>query len=348
MSTFNILIPMAGHGSRFIKEGFKNIKPMIKLLDKTFIQWSVESLGIDGDFIFVVLQEHYFLLSEHLNQIAPNCKIVTVPEVTRGAAETCLAAKEYINNESSLIITNSDQIFEWDSESYIDYLKKVDPDSNVITVKSETDKFSYIQLDENGKGLKLAEKEVISNNGLVGIHYWKHGNYFVDSAEEMIKRNIRSKNEFYVSLTYNLLIENGLNVTAYELKNTDKYLSIGTPEQVYDFLDYKNLNVKVSEMSEMHRGWFIGDFEPSVYKTKDFEVGYLRHSKGEKWDYHYHAKSVEINYLIKGKMKINSKLINQGQIFTFEKYALSVPEFLEDCEIICVKIPSEPKDKIIL
>jgi len=151
----------------------------------------------------------------------------------------------------------------------------------VITVTSNTTKFSYIELDENGYGKRLTEKVVISDNGLVGIHYWKKGKYFVESGEELIKRNIRSNNEFYISLTYNILIENGLKVTSYKLKDDDKYLSVGTPEQLYQYLDYKNINVKKYSMSDMHRGWYIGDFTPSIIKTKDFEVGYLTHKKGE-------------------------------------------------------------------
>ena len=344
----NILIPMAGLGSRFKNAGFKNIKPMIKLCDKTFIQWSVESLGISGRFIFVVLEEHYELVEEHLKDIQPECLIYKVPKLTDGASQTCLAAKDTIDNDTPLIVTNSDQIFEWDSEAYLQYLKDYDPDANVITVKSNNDKFSYIKIDQNGYATKLAEKEVISDNALVGIHYWKHGKDFVRSAESLIHNNIRANNEYYVSLTYNILIEEGLNVTMYELKDTDKYLSIGTPEQVYEYLDYKGLNVKVSELSDMHRGWFIGDFEPNVFRTKNFEVGYLKHSKGEKWDYHYHAKSKEINYLAKGSLKINGKEIHIGQVFVFEPYSVSVPEFLEDCEIVCVKVPSLPDDKIIL
>lgn len=347
----NILIPMAGEGSRFKKNGFKNIKPLIKVNKKTFIEWSIESVdfsNIRTRFIFVILEEHRELLEDHLKKIKPDCVILSVPELTRGAAETSLVAKELINNDSPLIITNSDQIFEWNLDKYIDYVLNNDFDGNVITVNENTEKFSYIKLDENGYGIKLAEKEVISNEALVGIHYWKKGSYFVESTEELIRRNIRANNEFYVSLTYNILIERGLKITSYRLSEEEKYLSVGTPEQLYDYINYKNLNIEKFSMRDMFRGWFIGDFEPSVYKTKDFEVGYLKHLKGEKWDVHYHEKSKEINYLIRGKMIINDKHIKEGDIFVIDKYVMAKPEFLEDCELIVVKVPSVPGDKIIL
>ena len=97
--------------------------------------------------------------------------------------------------------------------------------------------------------------------------------------------------------------------------------------------------------SDFIRGWFIGDFEPSIYKTADFEVGYLRHAKGEYWAPHFHKESVEMNYLIRGKMIIQGIELNAGDVFVFEKGEIANPEFLEDCELIVVKVPSLPKDK---
>lgn len=98
-------------------------------------------------------------------------------------------------------------------------------------------------------------------------------------------------------------------------------------------------------MDQMMRGWFIGNFEPSVYKTSNFEVGYLRHKRGEIWEPHYHKYSREINYLIRGKMIVRGVICSAGDIFTLEQSEVADPQFLEDCELICVKIPSIPNDK---
>jgi hypothetical protein len=98
----------------------------------------------------------------------------------------------------------------------------------------------------------------------------------------------------------------------------------------------------------MKRGWFIGDFSPSVLKTKKFEVGYLSHKKNEKWETHYHKKSIEYNLLVKGKMKINGKTINKGEIFVFKKGEICSPVFLKNCEIVVVKVPSLPTDKFVV
>jgi|LauGreDrversion4_2_1035121.scaffolds.fasta_scaffold617702_2 quercetin dioxygenase-like cupin family protein len=104
----------------------------------------------------------------------------------------------------------------------------------------------------------------------------------------------------------------------------------------------------VSKINNFIRGWFIGNFEPSLFKTDNFEVGYLTHKKGEKWPKHYHKESVEINYLIKGKMLIQNKELNSGDLFMFEKGEVADPIFLQDCELIVVKVPSIPNDKYLV
>jgi quercetin dioxygenase-like cupin family protein len=100
-------------------------------------------------------------------------------------------------------------------------------------------------------------------------------------------------------------------------------------------------------MDEFVGGWFVGDFEPTVHKTKDFEVCYKVHEKGEQWDAHYH-KGTEINYLIRGKMIIGGQLLVEGDVFILEPYEISDPEFLEKCELIVVKVPSDPEDKYVV
>lgn len=351
MKMLNVVIPMAGAGNRFKKTGFKNIKPLIPLNGKTFIEWSIDSVdfkNIETQFIFIIQKQHKEQLYNYLKKIKPNCIILTVEKLTRGATETALTAKNYINNDIPLIITNCDQIFEWDKQKYLNYLQSNNIDGNVVTVKETTNKFSYIKLNNEGYATELAEKVVISNDALAGIHYWRKGSYFVKSGEELIQQNIRANNEFYISLTYNMMIKNNFKITSYMLKDTEKYLSIGTPTQVLDYLKYKNLDIKIDNIKNMTRGWFIGNFEPSIYKTQNFEVGYLTHNKGEKWPIHYHEKMTEINVLIKGKMKLNDKIINEGDIFTFVPYGVADPEFIEDCKVLCIKVPSVINDKVVM
>jgi quercetin dioxygenase-like cupin family protein len=103
--------------------------------------------------------------------------------------------------------------------------------------------------------------------------------------------------------------------------------------------------MNVTKIKDYVRGWFIGNFEPSLLKTKDFEVGVLTHSKGEKWAAHYHKQSIEYNVLISGKMIVQEKELNSGDVFVFDKGEIADPIFLEDCTLVVVKVPSIPSDK---
>jgi quercetin dioxygenase-like cupin family protein len=105
--------------------------------------------------------------------------------------------------------------------------------------------------------------------------------------------------------------------------------------------------MKILKLKDMSEGWFVGGFEPTAYFTKEFEVNYRVHKAKESWDMHYHPKVTEINLLIKGRMIMQNKTLVSGDIFIIEPWEVSDPVFLEDCEVICIKVPSEnDKQKI--
>ena len=107
-------------------------------------------------------------------------------------------------------------------------------------------------------------------------------------------------------------------------------------------------NMMISNISEMTRGWFIGNFEPSILKTKDFEVGVMSHKKGEYWAPHIHKEAIEYNLLLDGLMNVNDVIIEPGTIFIFDKGEIARPIFLEDCRVLVVKSPSIPGDKYVV
>ena len=350
VKNINILIPMAGLGSRFSNRGFKKIKPLIEVAGVPMIKKAIDSLNIHGTFIFIVrTNENLNELKKYLLEFKPVCKIVDVSELTEGSASSCYLAKELINNDNELIIANCDQCLEWNSKLFLDETRKRNLDCSVLTYKSDSNKNSFIKTDENGKGTLIREKEVISDKALVGVHYFKHGKLFVESYEDIYNKKIKFKNEYYVSTVCNNMIEKGLYVGNISLRKEDEFHCLGTPDDYFKYLKYiGKLNINPIKLSKMYRGWFIGDFEPSAYKTKNFEVGYLLHKKGEIWDVHYHKHMVEVNLLIKGKMILNDTELNENDIFVIDKKEIACPIFLEDCYILVVKIPSVPGDKIIL
>lgn len=103
--------------------------------------------------------------------------------------------------------------------------------------------------------------------------------------------------------------------------------------------------MKVGRLENFYRGWVVGNFEPSLLQTKDFEVGILRHPKGEKWPAHYHKLATEYNILISGTMKLCNIELVAGDTFILEPYEIADPIFHEDCTIVCIKVPSSTTDK---
>jgi HAD superfamily hydrolase (TIGR01509 family) len=237
----NVLIPMAGAGSRFEKAGYTFPKPLIDVNGKPMIQVVVDNLSLDANFIYVVQKSHRekYNLDTLLNLITPNCTIVEVEGVTEGAACTALLAKEFINNDNPLFFANSDQFVEWDSNEFMYKMQETNIDGGIVTFKSIHPKWSFAKLDDNGYVSEVAEKNPISDIATVGYYYWKHGSDFVKYAEHMIEENIRVNNEFYVCPVFNLAINDGKKIITY---NADKMWGLGTPEDLKTYLEnFRNI-----------------------------------------------------------------------------------------------------------
>ena len=232
----NVLIPMAGAGSRFAQAGYTFPKPLIEVRGKPMIQVVVENLNIEANYIFLVQKEHYetYNLKYLLNLVAPGCKIVQVDGLTDGAACTTLLAKELINNDAPMVMANSDQFVEWNSNECMYAFSADSIDGGILTFKATHPKWSYAKLDENGFVSEVAEKKVISDEATVGIYYWRHGSDYVKYAEQMISKNIRTNGEFYTCPVFNEAIGDGKKI---RVKNIEKMWGIGTPEDLNYFLD---------------------------------------------------------------------------------------------------------------
>jgi NDP-sugar pyrophosphorylase family protein len=230
---FNILIPMAGRGQRFVDAGYDLPKPLIDVRGKPLIQRVVESLGIDGHYIFCVLVEHEekFKISSILKNIRPNCSIIWVDEITQGAVSTCLLAEELINNNKPLIIANSDQIVEFNKPLFIG--NTLYYDGCILTFPAFDKKWSFVTTDKDNKITSVVEKEVISTQANCGVYSWKRGSDFVKSAWRMIENDIRTNGEFYIAPVYNQMIlpkySYGYDFRA---QMVDKMMPCGTPEDL--------------------------------------------------------------------------------------------------------------------
>lgn len=231
----NVLIPMAGEGSRFAQAGYTFPKPLIEIHNKPMIQIVVDNLNVDAKFIFIVKKDHYekYNLRYVLSLIAPNCEIVTVDKTTEGAACTALLAEKYINNDNPLLIANSDQFIDWKSDEFFYEMQSRSYDGSILLFNSTHPKWSFAKLDENNFVTEVAEKKPISNNATCGIYFYKSGSFFVKYAKQMIDKNIRVNNEFYICPVFNEMILDKKIIKGYFIS---KMHGLGTPEDLNLFL----------------------------------------------------------------------------------------------------------------
>lgn len=230
----NVIIPMAGKGKRFVDAGYSFPKPLIDVNGKPMIQVVVENLNLNANHIFICQKKHLkqYAITELISLIKPNSKILSINKITRGAAETVLLAKDYINNNDELIIANSDQWINWNTEHFLSFIRKKKADGGILSFTSTHPKWSYARIDEDGLVQEVAEKRPISNVATVGIYYFKHGKDFVNFAEQMISKNIRTNNEFYVAPCYNEMIQHGKKIYVYPVS---EMRGLGTPEDLRIF-----------------------------------------------------------------------------------------------------------------
>ena len=236
----NIVYLMAGRASRFKEVGYKVPKPLITVKGKPMIQWATDSLSFlsDATFIFLCLKEHeeQFGISQELKKLyGSKVEVILVEGVTQGAATTALLAKKLINSNEELIISNADQFF-MSKKCEKELMQKKKHFSGLIPVFEGTHpRWSFAKINEKGFVTEVAEKVPISNNATVGVYYFQHGKDFVWAAEEMITKDIRRNNEFYVCPIFNELLGRGDKIKAVTV---DEMWSMGTPEDVQYFEKY--------------------------------------------------------------------------------------------------------------
>ena len=244
----NIVIPIAGRGSRFLKESHRNPeyskpKPTINIAGHLMIEWAVSSLPLkkEDKLIFLVLKEHVdkFQIDETLKRtFGENVIIVIVDKITEGAACTVLLAKKYIDNDEPLIVSDSDHFIHGENlfkeiEKYKDQI-----DGMIPVFYASGPKWSYAKTDEEGYVIEVVEKVPISRNANIGAYYFKKGRDFVRATEEMIEEGDRVNNEFYVAPVYNYLIRRGKMI---RLARPRFVHGLGTPKDVEKFIEYLKL-----------------------------------------------------------------------------------------------------------
>ena len=235
----NILIPMAGRGSRFEEQGYTDKKPFIDVNGKPMIHRVIKNLGMEFDkeymFILICLQEDFdkYDFTEFEKVIGHNSyDVIILDDVTEGAAQTILQAKDLINDDTPLMTMNSDQLVDWDIERLFEMCEQFD--GVIPCFYGEGNAWSYARTLDNGYVQEVAEKKQISKYATAGYYYWKKGSDFVKYAEQMIEDNSRTNGEFYVAPVYNWAVKDGKRVGVFMV---DKLYSLGTPEDLQEYLN---------------------------------------------------------------------------------------------------------------
>ena len=238
----NFIIPMGGEGKRFKNSKFNKPKFMIKTKNKTLLEWAIQSLPLDfAHKVFFIIRkndEQNFRVKEFIKKIMkkfPNTKfkVLLLSKNTRGQAETVLSCKKEINNDRALLIFNNDTYFKSIRlKSRLLSMRNQKIDGILGIFNSKDPKYSFVEIDNDDKVIRTKEKKVISNFASTGMYIFSKGSDFIKSAEYAIEKNILTKNEFYISELYNILIKEGKKIT---VDVADEFVALGTPEDIKKF-----------------------------------------------------------------------------------------------------------------
>ncbi len=231
-----VVLPIAGRGSRFLKEGITTPKPLISVLGKPMVQRAIESVPWvpHSDFIFIARRDHqeeHGLVTKLKKLLGDKITIIYTPDVTEGAACTVLLAKDYINFDEDILIMDTDHYFISDLEKQT---KKRPKNLNgfILVFEDDDPKWSFTKIDKRGWVVEIAEKKPISKYANVGAYYFSHGRDFVWAAERMIKKGLKVNNEYYVAPVYNQMIERGDRLG---ISVVSQMWEMGTPADVEYF-----------------------------------------------------------------------------------------------------------------
>jgi NDP-sugar pyrophosphorylase family protein len=232
----NIVVPMAGRGSRFAVAGYRDPKPLIDVFGKTMIEAVIENLTPKQpfQFIFICQRQHYIdydLETVFNRSLSGSWKCIQIEGVTEGATCTVLKAAELIDSENALIVANSDQLVDCDISAFVERAQSSGVDGLIMTFPAADEKWSYVSIDASGYAVEVAEKRRISPHATVGIYHFASGSAFIRAANEMMRKDIRVNGEFYVAPVYNEMIQKGERIALWGIEESAMH-GVGTPDDL--------------------------------------------------------------------------------------------------------------------
>lgn len=234
----NILIPLAGKNQYFSETEYPFPKPLIEFNGKTMIEHIIDnfsSIQKEKQFIFIVNSEDCkkYHLDNVLNILTNNtCKIIKLENETKGAACSAMMAVEYIDNDTPLIISNADQLFDMCLDEVIKSFGN--SDSGVITFESIHPRWSYVRLDNEDRVTETAEKRPISKSAIAGFYYFRIGSDFINASSKMIKKGASINGLYYIAPTLNEMVLENKTINIFQIENS-KYHTFYTPQKIKEY-----------------------------------------------------------------------------------------------------------------
>ena len=232
-----IIMPMAGLGTRFQNVGVKTLKPTIQIKGIPMFAHAINCVAnLNHSRKFAIIleeQESESHLSLHLKREIPDIEVKTLTKRTRGAAETVLSVEKYLQPDSPILIMDCDIIF--DSTNFIELINSGEFksfDGILLCFDSKSEAYSYVNFNENGIATQIVEKKVISNHAVAGAYFISKASDFMDEASKAVESfDTGSSSEIYVSTVISRMIENGLKFLVLKVDFTN----LGTPEDLIKF-----------------------------------------------------------------------------------------------------------------
>ena len=267
MKKLHIIMPMAGEGKRFKDKGYDVPKPLIKLDGVELYRHAINSLftvddlpfdnsdfyKVEVNYTFIVRKEFIddYHIDEDIHKYYPNANVISVEKTTRGALETVMLARPYIDEQiEALLVMDCD--FEFYCPKYLHSIKEElhnnDSYPMLMTFYSTRPIYSFVEpaSDCRTRGIRVVEKEAISSYAIAGCYFLGNAERFFKCADKVVKDfdkgKLKSK-ELYISLVYNYLMDNiGFPIRIVDMNfHTDKLWSYNVPEDLEKFNKEKSI-----------------------------------------------------------------------------------------------------------
>ena len=346
----NVLFPLSYVKKLNINGEFVTISELDvageRLLSKSFEMFSNIS---DVKFYAILSRDNDGKIIDKL--LPKNVERIYISGNTKGAPCTCLYSIDELNHDSELIISSLDYIVNVDLNDAINEFKANDCDAGSITFETTNEKYSYAQI-ENNKIIRTAEKQSICNIGMIGFYYFKNTGEFFKYTQELLRKQITQYHGgYFLSGVLNEMILDKKTVSPYFYENIqmNKIYDLETYNEVLKMNNQPTVDaseeLNINKLKDFVRGWVVGNFDPSLYKTNDFEFAVQNFKAGDVEGEHYHKIATEITIIVSGRAKMKNQIVETGDVIVIAPNEKTGFEALEDTTTAVVKFPGASGDK---